>query len=277
MFITCECGGDVLVQESKAYCFRCQSYKGEQSINARCYELTDYLEEAAPVEEVIGAYKIPLLDAKLFGLKPGNLVILSGKSGNGKTLVATHIAIRAALQGLAVVYLTTDMPITKLMHRFRKGIGYGTKMDQASFLKNKIFFMDLITQSYNTDVVFEEFGKLLKYRQIDCKLIVVDDLDSFGEDDTDSGVRYRASGKLLKTLRQLGSVLGAHVLALSQVNQFGELSESQRKKHKTDAVIEVSLPAGSSEITLTIKKNRDGSFGEETYFVRQDFLCLEGV
>lgn len=68
------------------------------------------------------------LDRLIGGYRRGNLVILAGRPGMGKTTLATATALNVAGRGLAVLFLSLDMPGMELAARMLTDIAYGPSL-----------------------------------------------------------------------------------------------------------------------------------------------------
>lgn len=60
----------------------------------------------------------PKLDAMCSGLKPGDMVIVAGRPGMGKTGFAINIALAIAKQHLNVLFFSLEMPAQQIVNRF---------------------------------------------------------------------------------------------------------------------------------------------------------------
>ena len=60
----------------------------------------------------------PRLDAMCSGLKPGDMVIVAGRPGMGKTGFAINIALSIAKQNLNVLFFSLEMPAEQILNRF---------------------------------------------------------------------------------------------------------------------------------------------------------------
>ncbi len=58
------------------------------------------------------------LDTMSSGLKPGDMVIVAGRPGMGKTGFAINMALSIAKQGLNVLFFSLEMPAQQIMNRF---------------------------------------------------------------------------------------------------------------------------------------------------------------
>lgn len=103
---------------------------GEQELSARDVETRGELIHIKDIEaEIDEAYKLwgmvsgittglPSLDAKIGGLKPGELILVGGETNNGKSALAQNIAVNVA-KTHPVVYITLEMLTTEAGSRIK--------------------------------------------------------------------------------------------------------------------------------------------------------------
>lgn len=103
---------------------------GEQELSARDVETRGALVHIKDIEkEIDEAYKLwgmvsgittglPTLDAKIGGLKPGELILVGGETNNGKSALAQNIAVNVAKTN-PVVYITLEMLTTEAGSRIK--------------------------------------------------------------------------------------------------------------------------------------------------------------
>ena len=60
----------------------------------------------------------PRLDSMCSGLKPGDMIIVAGRPGMGKTGFAINIALSIAKQNLNVLFFSLEMPAQQILNRF---------------------------------------------------------------------------------------------------------------------------------------------------------------
>jgi replicative DNA helicase len=77
----------------------------------------DAVADGSPPRETV-ACGFPSLDKVLGGgFRRGDLVVLGGDAGSGKSALALAFAIRAAAQGTRAAFLTTEMTVERLLER----------------------------------------------------------------------------------------------------------------------------------------------------------------
>lgn len=83
-------------------------------------ELEDQIEEAAKDWGKVSGIStgLPSLDAKIGGLKPGELLLLGGETNNGKSALAQNIAVNVA-KNHGVLFITLEMLMTEAGSRIK--------------------------------------------------------------------------------------------------------------------------------------------------------------
>lgn len=181
-------------------------------------------------------------DAMTHGLQPGNLVIVAGRPGMGKTSLALNIATHVAHQekkaagffslemsereiAMRVLCSTTDVPFNRLRGG-RLGARDWSRVHQAveSARDSKLFIDDSANPS-----LLEVASKARRLKaQHGLGLLVVDYLQLMN-----AGGRYENRnleiGAITRGLKQLAKELEAPVVALSQLSR---LPERRTKDHR---------------------------------------------
>ena len=94
----------------------------------------------------------PRLDAMCSGLKPGDMVIVAGRPGMGKTGFAINMALAIAKQRLNVLFFSLEMPAQQIVNRF---VSIECSVNSKSLLNAK-FDADETTRLWgNFDAVAE--------------------------------------------------------------------------------------------------------------------------
>lgn len=118
----------------------------------------------------------PRLDDKTEGLLPDSLFTITGRTAVGKSFAATQIAVNVALQGIPVLYFSTDMSPNMMRNRF---LSY-----QSGVALKKIDY-----HSYNTAERKQIDEAERKLREQPITVINNDSLDYIRQE----SIRHRAS------------------------------------------------------------------------------------
>ena len=243
----------------------------------------------------------PDLDDKTAGLRGGDLVILAGRPGSGKTAFALNIARHVAAEGVGVCFFSLEMSAEQLVmrllsqgevdaQRMRTGRGLDhndlTRMaETAAELKNRAFFIDDsgALNILEAKARVRRLGRSLRLAKDDAKklgLVVVDYLQLLESDPDERGGENRATqvGFISRGLKALARDMNVPILALSQLNRavdnrpnrrpmLSDLRESGAIEQDADLVLFLHQDEGKAgaaepeEIELIIGKQRNGPVG----------------
>ena len=182
------------------------------------------------------------LDAKLQGLKPGDMVVIAGRPGMGKTSLAMNIADHAARKHGHVLVFSMEMGAEQLGLRqaaslcnVRLDAMQGGKMDDDEFARLPNY---LRLASEELEMTIDFRGGLTpsqlraKARQISRKhknlsLIVIDYLQLMtGDRKTDN--RVQEMSEISRQIKALAKELHVPIIALSQLNRGVESRGDKR-------------------------------------------------
>ena len=183
----------------------------------------------------------PGLDRKTGGLRNGNLVIIAGRPGMGKTALAVNIATNLARAGVPVVFCSLEMSRIELATRILSGdtglpawklaTGSISGPDMASLMAAK-------QQSTQLPLTIDESGGLtvpqirararrLK-RQGKLDVLIVDYLGLMRSAQTYGGSRVQEVTEITNGLKAIAKELNVPVVALSQLNRAVESRDNKR-------------------------------------------------
>jgi len=249
----------------------------------------DYLHRNAEGGEERIRTGFPLTDSLLEGgLSFGDLSILGGIPGSGKSSFLLHIALSAARQGIGVAFMEAEMTREQILTRMNaisegiptREIRRGTRFAEVSqpFL-SKLFSMPLHLVECTERNLFELKSKIDYYATVKkCRLVCVDYLQVFAESRKDEN-EYEAVSRVSRELRRLALKYKIHILAASSLNRLhvarGEkpglqsLRSSGQLGHDRAVAMfligeekdEAELIGKEREVELHIAKNRDGARG----------------
>lgn len=134
---------------------------------------------------------LPDLDEALNGMRPGELTIIAGEAGSGKTTLATQILYDAWKQGAVPVMGSYEMPINLAVIPRLSSLYYNKnvflqpsrllKSAEPPILKD-LFFISPDTMIITTDMVFNHLQELYNKEKLetnDLVMLVVDNLSRF--------------------------------------------------------------------------------------------------
>lgn len=232
----------------------------------------------------------PALDAKLSGgFRRGNLIIVAGRPGMGKTAFAGCMSLHAALSGIPTLFLSMEMADTELADRMIAIAGRvplddilagnmeGEAGERILAGTERLHELPLIIDEQGGLTLFDIVTKARSVRrQHGLGLIVIDYLQLASGDGNNRNSEIEVITRGLKTLAK---ELQIPVIALSQLSRKCEertnrrpipsdLRESGAIEQDADVIMFVyrdeeynqnSPDAGTAEIIVA--KNRQGSTG----------------
>lgn len=179
------------------------------------------------------------LDKRLLGgFRPGNLVILAGRPGMGKTAFAVNLALQAAMSGTTSLFLSLEMPEQELADRLISQVGSVNlssviEGDMAGESGDRI--MSAVSRLSDLPMIIDDQGGLSffdvasKARSVKRKsglgFLVIDYLQLMsGEGDN----RNQQIEKITRGLKSLAKELEIPILALSQLSRECEKRTNRR-------------------------------------------------
>lgn len=238
------------------------------------------------------------LDALIFGLSKGELIVLAGRPGSGKTSVMLRFAEAAAMSGKSVCIYSLEMTSVSLADRFilsKSGISsysYRTgnltredydKIDVAQKEINKLpIYVD---DRSAVSMQYIKGHSRRMYKRGQCDVVMIDYLQLTGkENQAKSYNREQEIAQASAQAKSLAKELGVPVVLLAQLNrdcekrtdkkpELSDLRESGAIEQDADKVILVYRPEHYGLKTmdgipiknagkLIVAKHRNGSVGE---------------
>lgn len=223
------------------------------------------------------------------GFRPGNLIVLAGRPGMGKTALAVNLAFQTAKAGTPSLFLSLEMPEQELADRLIAQAGsvylsdvLAGKMEGESGER----IMAAVSQLHDLPMVIDDQGGLnlfdvaSKARSVKRKhglsLLAVDYLQLMSGDGDN---RNQQIEQITRGLKALAKELDIPVIALSQLSRKCEertnkrpmpsdLRESGAIEQDADVILfvyrdEIYVPESPDKGTaeIIISKNRQGQTG----------------
>jgi replicative DNA helicase len=264
------------------------------SIRDCVYEALDEVERAKQGGGNPGlSTGLPALDRKIGGLRRGNMAVVAGRPGMGKTSLASDMTTSVAKSGKTVGVVSLEMSKTELARRQLAAEAEGLTVDDlergkltgnawtaivnasASVAERKIFVCD--AASMNINQLCRKAQTLQRTQGLD--FLVIDYLQLI-----DAGSKFEnrvsAMSEVSRRLKILARELRIPILVLSQVNrdcekrqdkrpQLSDLRETGAIEQDADVVVFVYRDAYYDEETLepdvvelSVRKNRHGPTGD---------------
>jgi replicative DNA helicase len=228
--------------------------------------------------ELSGLHK---LDSELGGVFPGDMVVIASETSRGKTALSLQIAGHMALdeQDLKIALFSFEMNAHQITERIisnrsevRLSAMRYCEMNDRDIEKLKSFKQN--TPPGRTIIIEDSFaltveGVLSRCRRLknngELHAVVVDYLQLVNPTNTKSQNRQTDVQEISRNLKLLAGRLGVVVIALSQVNDLGQMRESRAISHDADIILQIrdnDDASGTSEREIEILKNRNGPRGK---------------
>lgn len=220
------------------------------------------------------------------GFKPGDLVIVAGRTSTGKSTFAENVAERVAKRGVGVLFVSLEMSPEQLMYRF--AVRNGDLSDAAreygpETVEDKEALESLAQQRAGLPMYLLDMPSAtpLSIRaavnrvmiQIPVDLVVIDYLQIMGGAYSDK--EHLRIGEITKTLKQMAREFRISVVLLSQLNRqiemrggepkLADLRDSGKIEEDADIVIflwKTEKPDVFDNFTkVKVEKNRNGPVG----------------
>lgn len=216
----------------------------------------------------------PTLDRRLGGLRGGQLVVVSGRPGTGKTTLAMNIAEHIA-NDHPVAAFQMEMSDVQVIDRAVASLGSidygkirsGAMLDQDEYdslihavsrLKSSRMYLDT-TPRQSVDYVRTHAKTFVKRHGPGC--IVVDYLTLMKNDRAQKGWREdQVIGDMTRDMKLLAKETDSPVILLAQMNRDAE--KSGRKPQLSDLKGSGAIEADADVIMFTHKDDPDQNFSE---------------
>lgn len=237
------------------------------------------------------ATNLTVFDKFIGGLTKGEVLVLAGRPGQGKTAFALYLAKIASLTSHKILFFSLEMSSTSLVDRlivsiskvssngFKIGSLTNGEIDTVEMSINDISKLDIhIDDKADVDVSYIKATSNILKSKGKCDLIIIDYLQLIGSKGK-SFSRENEVSKISRTIKIIAKELNVPIVLLSQLNRQNEsrpdkrpilsdLRESGSIEQDADKVVFIHRPeyyglddAEPNVTELIIAKNRNGRTG----------------
>lgn len=235
------------------------------------------------------------LDGKIGGLRNGNLIIIGGRTGHGKTAMALNIAYNLALCGTKVGMLSLEMTDEEIYSRM---IAMEAGVDLLDLNEKRLAEKDyaMISEKnerlkkifdnfhiFDTDVNLNDSVFVIRsmVKEKGCKVIIVDYLGLVTNPEIKNNL-YHEIKSITRRMKLLAKDLNVPLILLSQLNRqsagrnkpiLADLRDSGSIEQDADIVMFIYRPKDdiSEKANLLIAKGRNVRTGEVKFrFIPQN-------
>jgi len=229
---------------------------------------------------------IETLDALTMGYKPGDLIVVAAKTGDGKTSFALNATEAASVKGdRATLYINTEMSKQQIALRWgsilsginHDKIKYGSITNEELTLIANAYaeleqskFYPVSVPNLNPEKL-QSLARIAKLKK-DAQLVI---LDYIGRMDTEDAKipEWKVLYNSVKGMKQLAQNLELASMVLVQITFEGFIQGSKQIKNECDLMLEL-VPLSRDEVDelsvkyesvnykLIVVKNRDGKAGD---------------
>lgn len=245
------------------------------------------------------------LDRLLQGLRPQKMIVIAGRTGEGKTALALEIALHAGVKQYSTLFVSLEMDKTELGHRW---IASKAQIDSRKLTDNDPFTDDetrriskaagilngarlFVSDSPSQSLMdISACARRLKQRN-NLELLVVDYLGLIEMSQGKNENTTDAVGRISRGLKMLAKELKIPVIVLHQLNRESAKENREPKLHdlrssgaiEQDADTVILLHSGMSEedteghIVGIVAKNRGGPRGRVTFYYNKKWNKFDCV
>jgi replicative DNA helicase len=228
---------------------------------------------------------IAKLDNVLWGLKPGDLMLLGAKTGHGKTAFALNLARRIAIvDKQPLLYLNTEMSKKQIATRFAAMLsGIDSHKIKSGYMSEEEFVkvQQSMDKLYNSELYFYNcpnltIDKLISitrkfHTQKNIKAIILDYVGRM-EKFSDNMKEWQMLEYITKQLKIIAQNLNLAAISLVQINEDDTLQAAKRMENECDIFIKI-YPLENKQIEKLKEKRQFIEDPDYVIFVKK---CRDG-
>lgn len=293
-----ELGNDILKNPEKAELI-VSDWKKNKTTSV---ELLDFhknvektiLDNEARIKQGKTVIEIPTwerLSRMIGGFNPGRLIVVTAKTGVGKTNLALNLGIKAA-QKFPVLYFNMEMMPQDIFERMIKSVGQITSIEwnSGSYVEKKK--LNNVGNVFNGQEISNPFlisnGKALSIEEISSTivqknddlnlgLVIVDYDQKIRTEEKFKGEQWQQLQRAGEELEEIAKYCEVPIILLAQANDDGNIRASQRIQQSAATHLNFYLD-DDGKFYLEAKKNRFGKINEkiEIEYRPEMSFCAEG-
>lgn len=220
---------------------------------------------------------IKALDRLTAGFKPGELILLTGESGHGKTAFAQNFILKGCFMNeVPTLYINSEMSKKQISLRYSSMLSE-INNDRIKFGEIEPHELKRIETNLNImeyapfyhflspDLSLNKCVRVIRkyYVQKGIKYVILDYIGRMDKLDKDLK-EWQVLENIVKTLKTLGQELNLAVVVLAQLNDDQKLQAAKRMRNEADIMIKI-FPMSKDEQNqekgnywIFLDKNRDG-------------------
>lgn len=219
----------------------------------------------------------PQFVMKTGGLRLGELTVLTGDTGSGKTTLATNLLFQVAESHTPSFTFSLEMgPKAVIKKLIRNTVGLRPTSDNVSeyheklsewFLTHKIYFLN-----YQGYLQYEQARTIVAWAAIErkCRFVVIDHFEMILNTVTEAAVISR----MVAGIRELAHKLNCHIIAIVHPSKRGQRDAQERQtemdeikgssgfKQFADNVFAIHFDKKNKVSSLKLHKIRDDDYGK---------------
>jgi len=209
------------------------------------------------------------------GIRPGEIMVIGGRPGQGKTALGVNMGIRAAKSGVPVGLLSIEMSETEIARRMRAYFGCpmnatpeDAELSEQATERVEALPFKIIDLSSGRLADIQSHVRTLARRD-GVRLFVLDYLQLV-KAGKDGGEEYQRITLASQAMKQMAREYGVAMLVLAQVNREGgkrekptmnDLKGSGSIEQDADQIVLIHNPHGCDAPELILAKHRNGRTG----------------
>lgn len=188
------------------------------------------------------------------GLKERQFCVIGGRTGGGKTVLAMNLAVAVATGGTPVAAFSLEMDDVDLVTRCIFAESHRGQDAAFETIRNLPLYVD-DTSNVTLKSIAARMKMMIARHGI--KVFIVDYLQLIGTDGQERESRERIVAGMSRLLKVTAKETDCCIIALSQLNESGELRESRAIEQDSDVVLYV-IEDEDGDPFLRVVKQRGG-------------------